>query len=174
MAINFEITLPATFFSPDSDAQLVVGDNPFVFKVHEGRAVMQFDDTDEAAGVSGEFTWPDAYTGTGTLKGDILYYTASDNTNDAAFDLFVEAKTPNSDTLDMEATDSWDTANSGTASVSGSTAGDPRTMTITLSNKDSVASGDSVRIGIRRDCDSANDDIVGNVFVAWVRIYEET
>jgi len=135
--------------------------------------VLALDDTDEEAATSAGFEWPDEYTGSGTLKATCHFYMASDNTNDIALDVFVEAVTPGTDTLDLEATDGFDAANSGTVSLSGSTAGDALSLTITLTNKDSVASGDLVRIGVRRDCDSANDDAAGDLFLASVTIYEE-
>lgn len=174
MARNFEFSLPPTSFIGDNDAQLVSGDAAAAFASHLGRPVLAFDDTDEEAATSVAFGWPDAYTGTGTLKATVHFYMASDATNDVAVDVFVEAITPNSDTLDLEAASGWDSANSGTKSLSGTTAGDAQSVTITLTNKDSVASGDQVRIGIRRDCDSANDDATGDMYIAAVEIFEET
>lgn len=173
MANNFEIILPASSFVPDSNAQLVAGDGAAAFKAHLGRPVLAMDDTDEEAATSVGFQMPATYTGSGTLKADVWYYMASDATNDVAIDVFVEAVT-HGDTLDLEAASGWDSANSGTASVSGTTAGDPRKLTITLANKDSVAAGDLVRIGIRRDCDSANDDASGDLYFAGMTIREET
>lgn len=173
MARVWEIQLPATAFVGDNSAQLTAGDLAAAFVNHKGRPALAFDDTDEEAVVSVEFQWPAAYA-SGTVKIDILFATASDATNDLAIDAYVEAKTPNADTLDLEAATSWDTKNSGTGSVSGTTAGNPRVLTITLTNKDSVAAGDSVRIGIRRDTISANDDIAGDVFIYWVTVYEES
>lgn len=173
MARNFELMLPALFFIGDQDAQLVAGDAAAVPVSHVGRPAYAFDDTDEEAIVSGEFEWPDGYTGSGTLKATVHFAMASDTTNDIAIDAFVEAKTPGTDTLDMEAASSWDSANSGTSSVSGTTAGDPLALTITLTNKDSVASADLVRVGFRRDCDSANDDATGDMFIYSVCLFEE-
>lgn len=173
MPRNFTYILPATAFVGDNDAQLVAGDGSAAFVNHKGRPALAFDDTDEEAATSVEFEVSEDYTGLGTLKAKILFAMASDVTNDIAIDVFVESKTPNSDTLDMETATSWDSANSGTASVSGTTAGDPLTLVIILSNKDSIAAGDFVRIGIRRDTDSANDDATGDMFIYSVSIYEE-
>lgn len=167
------LELPANAFTGDQDAQLVAGDKAALPVSHKGRAAWSFDDTDEAAIVSFEATMPGQYAA-GTLKADIHFATASDATNDLAVDAYVEAKTPDTDTLDMETATSWDTANSGTVSVAATTAGDPLKLTITLTNKDSVAAGDLVRFGFRRDCDSANDDITGDVFIYSVEIWEET
>ena len=173
MARTFELHFSPGSFVPDGDAQLVAGDNPCGITAHEGRPALSYDDTDEEAAVSVETQMPNSYAA-GTLKADIHFDTASDATNDVAFDVFVEAKTPGTDTLDMESAASWDSANSGTASVAGTTAGDPQVLTITLTNKDSVAAGDLFRIGLRRDTDSANDDVSGDVYVREVVVYEET
>ncbi len=88
---------------------------------------------------------------------------ASDNTNDIALAAFVEAKTP-ADTLNMVTASGWGAANSGTRSLAGSTAGDPLKLSIPLTNDDSVTSGDLVRVGIRRDTTSVNDDASGKTF----------
>ncbi len=178
MANNFEIILPATAFIPDSSAQLVAGDAEAQFDSHIDRPVLLFDDTAEEAAVSHEFEMPDAYTGAGTLKAKIFLATASDTTNDTAFDVFLEAKTPGADTFRMQLSNGWDAANAGTVSFSGTTVGDLLTIDITISNKQSVdgatdlASGDLVRIGIRRDTESANDRASGDVFVYAVTLYE--
>lgn len=157
----------------DSNAQLVGGDAPATLDEFLDRPVLAFGDTDEEAALTLETKMPGQYAA-GTLKATIDFFTASDNTNDLAMDVFVEAKTPGSDTLDMETASSWDSANSGTVSVNGTTAGDPLSLTITLANKDSVAASDLVRFGIRRDCDSANDDIIGDVYVTNLEIWEDT
>lgn len=173
MAHTSLFPLPASAFIGDNDAQLVAGDVAAAAKNHKGRPAMAFDDTEEEAMVSPEYVMPGQYAG-GTLTADILFGMASDNTNDVALDVFVEAKTPNTDTLDMEAATSWDAANSGTVSLSGSTASDPLKLSITLTNKDSVAAGDLVRFGIRRDTDSVNDDASGDLFIYSVDIWETT
>lgn len=173
MAHTSLIPLTASMFTGDTDAQLVAGDVPATPVRHKGRPAWAFDATDEEAIVSGEFTMPGQYAG-GTLSADLHFAMASDATNDIALDVFVEAKTPNGDTLDMEAAVSWDTANSGTKSVGGTTAGDPLMLTVTLTNKDSVAAGDLVRIGIRRDCDSGDDDASGDLYLYAAELWETT
>ncbi len=162
---------PAASMIPDDDAQLVAGDVAAQFTVHKGRLVLAFDDTEEKAAVTPEVAMPQAYAA-GALTAICHFYMASDVTNDISLDVFVEAKTPNSDTLDLEAATDWDTANSGTVSLGSTTAGDPLTVSITLTNKDSVAAGDLVRFGIRRDTDSGDDDAVGDLFLAAIEIQE--
>ena len=167
------LNIPASAFIGDTDAQLVAGDVAAPHAAKKGRPVLAFDDTAEEAAVSAEMAMPGNYAG-GTLMATVHFFMASDVTNDVAIDVFVEAKTPNADTLDMEAATSWDSANSGTLSVGGTTAGDPLSLAITLANKDSVAVGDLVRFGVRRDTDSANDDASGDLYLAAVEIWEST
>lgn len=170
MPRDFELTLTSNNFVGDNDAQLVAGDGPATPKTFKGRLVWAFDDTAEEAIVSQPFAWPTAYA-SGAVTASVCVFMASDNTNDIAVDVFVEAVS-SGDTIDLESATSWDSANSGTVSLSGTTAGDPVFLTITLANKDSVVAGDIVRIGIRRDCDSANDDATGDMYFSHVEIYE--
>ncbi len=173
MAHSTLISLPASSFVGDNDAQLVGGDAAATPVNHLGRPAMAFDATDEEAMVSAELPMPGQYAG-GVLTATIHFAMASDATNDIKLDMYVEAKTPDTDTLDMEAASSWHTLNTGTVSVGGTTAGDPLTLVITLTNKDSVAAGDLVRFGIRRDCDSGDDDASGDLFIYSVDIWETT
>ena len=76
------------------------------------------------------------------------------------------------DTLNLTASESWGSANSGSAALSGTTAGDGVSVTVTLTNKDSVASGDLVRLAILRDVDT--DDASGDLTLWAVALYEET
>lgn len=165
------LTISGIAFTGDTDAQLVAGDSPASFVTHKGRSVLRFDDTVEMAATSPEIPWPTTFGG-GTLKAICHFYMASDNTNDIALDVFVEAKIPISSTVNMNTTASFDTANSGTLSLSGSTVGGALKLEITLTNDDSIAAGDSVRIGFRRDTDSANDDASGDLFLTSIEIQE--
>jgi len=167
------LDIPASAFVPDQSAQLVAGDAGATWESYKERPCLTFDDTAEEAAVTPEYAMPGQYAA-GTLKMTIFFSMESDNTNDIALDAFVEAKTCNADTLDMEAATSWDVANSGTMSLAGTTAGDPLALTITLTNKDNIAASDLVRFGIRRDCDSANDDAAGDLFVWAIEVWEDT
>lgn len=177
MAHTTLILLDANAFTGDEDAQLVGGDAAAIPVRHKGRPAWAFDDTDEAAIISAEMPMPADYAG-GTLTATIYWATASDNINDVRWDVYVEAKTPNADTLDMEAATGWDTVNSASDSANGAaTAGDPLSADVTLTNKDGVAIGDLVRFGIRRDTDYAagdGDDISGDVFIYAIEIWETT
>ncbi|GAF94648.1 unnamed protein product, partial [marine sediment metagenome] len=143
--------------------------------VHMGRASFAFDDTAEEAITTPETEVPQGnggYAG-GTLNCDIHFYMASEDSAEAVLDVFVESKTSDTDTLDMTATASWDSANSGTTTtISASTAGDPLRLSIELTNDDSIAAGDIVRFGVRRDCDSGSDLAGGDLYISAIEIWE--
>ncbi len=155
----------------DIDQQLVTNDGAAGLEMPAvGRPAWAFDDTDEEAIITAEVEMPSQYTGSG-LTAKLHLYTKT-ATDDARFDVFVEAKTPNSDTTpDMEAAASWDSANSATDT--GGTAGYPLVLSITLTNADSVAAGDSVRFGVRRDCDHADDDTNGDWMLTGLTIEDD-
>ncbi|NIT58333.1 MAG: hypothetical protein GWN00_19530 [Aliifodinibius sp.] len=161
---------PANALVPLPNDEPASGDVPASYDDLVGRPCLRFDDTAEEAIATPEMAFPQGVTGTLTAK--IHFFTISDNTNDVVFNVYVEAKTPDSDTLDMETADSWDTVNTVTKSVSGTTAGDPVVASVTLTNKDSVAAGDSVRFCLRRDAANASDDISGDVCVTAIEIQE--
>jgi hypothetical protein len=165
---------PMLAFVADNDAQLVAGDGPAPHANKVGRPVLAFDDTDEEAALSVAVAMPGNYAG-GTLKATLYLFAASDASNGCVFDVGVEAVTPNADTLDLEAADGWDALNSsGDIDLSGTTAGDLVTAEVTLTNKDSAAAGDLIRIGVRRDTDHANDAASGDIYLAAVEIWEST
>lgn len=167
------LNFPASAMFGDNDAQLVGGDGAAPHAAHKGRPVLAFDDTAAEAALTPPVAMPGNYAG-GTLKATLLLYAASDAANDVAFDVCAEAVTPDADTLDLEAATGWDSANSGTTSLSGTTAGDLVALTVTLTNKDGVAAGDLVRFGVRRDTDSGDDDASGDVYLAALEIWEDT
>lgn len=161
----------ASAFYPAPDDELESGDVFAPLTQVNGRLVAVFDDTDEEAIITPEIQMPSV---AGTLKARISFFTASDVDNNIDFEVFVEAKTEGVDTLDMEASSSWDSANAVTA-ISPAAAGDPGSALVTLSNDDSVAEGDSVRFGLRRDAnDGTNDTATGDVYVTKLTIIDET
>jgi hypothetical protein len=124
------------------------------------RPVLAFDaDTDETA------YWtliaPQGLTGTMTLV--LSCAAASATTGSVYFQAAVEAITP-ADAVDTDATTSFDTANSGNAAVPG-TAGYLFSISITLTNADSVAASDYVRIAINRDADNGSDTAAGDIYL---------
>ena len=135
------------------------------------RVGLAFDDSVDESASTGMFAMPAEYTGSGTLKCDIAYYTASATSGDVAFLVALEALT-DGDSVDMEAANSFDVSGTaGTKTVPG-TAGHPDILTFTLTAKDSVAAGDITRLAILRDV--SEDGVSGDVYVASVSLYEET
>ena len=171
MARNFTLSFPARQFLP---ARGLLSGAAIVSKTCSAsyRPLYAFDDSTVEAICSDPVVFPDEYTGSGTLKATVLF-SAAGSTGTAAWGISVEAITPNADTLNITSADSFDTANTGTKALSGSTAGDERSAAVTLSNKDSVASGDGVRLAIKRDT-VGSDDASGDLFFYVVELFEET
>ena len=179
MARNFTLNFPATAlgpsFSTTGPTYVNHGTTPF------GRIGLAFSDGEDEAASTGSFIMPAEYTGSGTLKCDIAYYTASATAGDFAVAVVVEA-IADGDSIDMEAAQSFDlTATATTKTVPG-TAGHPDILTYTLTAKDSVAAGEIVRINLLRDVSveegsgGAGTDgrVDGDVYVACISLYEET
>ncbi len=163
MADNFRLTFTPNMMLPQAT-------NGATFVVHSlQRLALAFDDTTNET-VYLQTVLPPAYTGTGTLKARLLFYSASANSGDAGWQVAVEAVTP-ADTLDLETVSSFDTANGGTQALSG-TAGDLTAITITLTNKDSCAAGDSFRIGIQRTA-AGTDTVSGDLFLHSLELFED-
>lgn len=103
--------------------------------------------------------------GLGTTLTAVVYYAmASATTGGVVFDVAVEAVTP-TDALDLDATTSFDTTNTGTDASVPATAGYMETISITLTNKDSIAAGDYFRLRLTRDHDHATDTATGDAHV---------
>ena len=169
MARNFTLNFPSTALGPASSTTgptyVNHGTTPF------SRVGLAFDDSADETAATGMFLMPAEYTGSGTLKCDIAYYTASATSGDFAMTCVIEAIT-DGDSVDMEAAQSFDTSASASTKTVPGTAGHPDILTYTLSAKDSVAAGDIVRIAIVRDV--SEDGVSGDVYVASVSLYEET
>jgi hypothetical protein len=107
---------------------------------------------------------PQGLTGTMTLV--VTYIMASANTANVVFQAQVEAVT-DADATDLDAGTSFDTANNSGQSAVPATAGYIKQVSITLTNQDSVAAADLVRISLNRDADrtSATDDATGDCYV---------
>ena len=78
---------------------------------------------------------------TGTLTAIVTYAMASATSGGVAFTVEVEAITPG-DAVDTDAADSFDSVNTGTDATVPGTAGHIDTVSITLTNADSIAAGD--------------------------------
>jgi hypothetical protein len=92
------------------------------------------------------------------LTAVIHFRMASATTGTVQFDVALEAITPG-DALDLDAASSFATANSSSLQAVPATAGYLGTLTITLSNNDSIAAGDLVRLRLARNmADTAAGD----------------
>jgi hypothetical protein len=107
----------------------------------------------------------------GTVKADIYYSMASANTNAVIYCIQVWAQS-DGDSADMD-TESYDTANCSNPTTVPGTAGYPDKITITLTNKDSMADGDIIAIKGYRDADAVGDTATGDMELRNIVIYEE-
>ena len=170
MARNFTISLPATAFGPLRGG-LTAATITSQAVTNSHRVAWACDDTTAEGAASVPFVCPDEYTGSGTLKAKVFFASGTQNSGSAVFAVNVEAITPG-DTLNVTTTGSFDSSNTGTTDLSGSTAGDLLAQTVTLTNKDSVAAGDQVRLAFMRSvaADSVSDDL----YVYLSELFEET
>lgn len=104
----------------------------------------------------------------GTLYADIIY-TSSATSGTMNWGVYIECKTPSVDTLDYD-TNSFSTVNSTSVTV-GATSGMAMKATATLTNQDSCANGDTVRIKLERRAQDT-DTAVGKGRVRFLRLYE--
>jgi len=73
--------------------------------------------------------------------------------------------------VDLDSATSFDTVNGGNAATI-ATQGYQTSLSITLTNADSVAAGDYVRISLARDVADANDTFAADAYVTLVEIRE--
>src|SRR5512139_2482936 len=106
---------------------------------------------------------------TGTVTCVISYCMASATSGGVAFDVAVEAISTG-DATDLDATTSFDTVNAGNDAAVPATAGYMEQISITLSNLDSAAAADYVRISLARDVADAADTATGDCYVVAVEI----
>jgi len=140
--------------------------------VVQDRAFLAFDDATPQHAKTRHVRMPGQYGG-GTLKATITYFMASATSGTVDFEVSVEA-IGEADAVDLDAGESFDSANAASATVP-ATAGHVAMLTITLTNKDDVEAGDTVRFKLQRDADdAANDTAVGDARVVGLEIWEET
>jgi hypothetical protein len=102
---------------------------------------------------------------TGTLSLVVKYKMASATTGKVDFEAAVEAITAG-DATDLDTGDSFAAVNTITAPTVPGTAGYLGEFTVTLTNTDSIAVGDYVRVSLRRDAaDATNDTAAGDCYV---------
>lgn len=131
------------------------------------RPMLAFDAaTDETAYWTG--IAPQGLSGTITVILTIM--AASATTGSFRWQAQIEAIT-DGDATDLDATTSFDTANSAGATVPG-TAGYIDQVSITMTNADSIAAGDYFRLSVNRDADgtSGTDDATGDAYLLAVEL----
>ena len=107
---------------------------------------------------------------TGTLVAVVTYMMASATSGKVDFEGSIEAVS-DGDGTDLDAGDSFDTANTIVAPTVPGTAGYIDQITITLTNKDSIAAGDYFRLKLMRDADDGtNDTATGDCHVLSVEL----
>ena len=127
----------------------------------------------DASTVETTYSKPTALpTYTGTLKVDVHYFMASATSGSVDWEVSVEAVSAG-DALDMTGSPSFDTANANHGTVPG-TAGYLGVITITLTNLDSAAVGDTIRLKVERDADDGtNDTATGDALLYMIVLYAE-
>ena len=130
------------------------------------RPVLAFDTTTSETAYWTFFA-PQGVTGTWTAV--ISYAMASATSGGVAFDVAVEAIS-SGDALDTDAATGFDTVNAGNDSAVPGTAGYMEQLSITLTNADSIAAADLVRISVARDVADAADTATGDCYVFSVEI----
>jgi len=154
----------------DDDSQAVVATYP-TQEDTANRFYVPFDDTDEEGILFGGIM-PQGYDLNQDLKLEIEGWMASATSGKIDLQAAVEAITEG-DEIFMPSEASFDTTNSADETVP-ATATWPMTITITLTNKDSVAAGDMIRIRLHRDADDGtNDTATGDFNLNKMRLFQE-
>ncbi len=139
--------------------------NPPAVEWENSRPQILFDDTTPET-CYWTFRMPDNYGSSPVAK--VQYKMASATTGTVEYEVSVMAVS-DGDAASVD-TDSYDTTNSGSATVPG-TAGYLDEISISLANVDSVAAGDFVAVKLSRDADDgANDTATGDAEVIAVSI----
>jgi hypothetical protein len=97
------------------------------------------------------------------IYADIYYSMASATTNNVVMEVAVEAVTAG-DALNVNTTSSFAATNSVTDAVPGST-GYLDSVTVTLTNNDSIEPGDKCRLQFNRDANNASDTATGDMYL---------
>lgn len=117
----------------------------------------------DAAGTEGiQFRLPyvPAY-GSGNITAKLLWYGDSATSGDVVWGVSIAALTTETDTQDVE-TDAWATENTVTDSHLGTTAQRVHTAQVTVSNLDSIATGDYLAVRVRRIGGNGSDTLTGD------------
>lgn len=130
----------------------------------------------DAAGTEGlQFIVPyvPAY-GSGNLTVKLLWHPDTATTGDVVWGASIAALTPETDTQDIE-TDAWATENTVTDSALGTTAQRLHTASVTVSNLDSIATGDYFALRVQRLGGNGSDTMSGDAQLVGVVVeYSDT
>lgn len=91
-------------------------------------------------------------------------------TNSTYWEVAVEAVT-SADAVDFDSATSFDTVNTGNVAMP-ATQGHMVQLSITLTNADSIAAGDYVRVSIARDADNGSDNFAADAYLLAAEIRE--
>lgn len=112
--------------------------------------------------------------GSGNITAKLLWYGDTATSGDVVWGVQVAALTPETDSQDIEA-DAWATQQTVTDSHLGTTAQRVHTASVTISNLDSVASGDYFAIRVDRIGGNGSDTMAGDAqLVGVVLEYSDT
>ena len=106
----------------------------------------------------------------GALSAIIHVFGNAASTNPTYWEVAVEAITPG-DAVDLDSTTSFDTVNAGNVAM-GATQGYQVSLSITLTNADSIAEGDACRLKLTRDPTQGADTNAGTMYVSLVELRE--
>ena len=165
MANTFEIT----FYPKDMVPLLAYQDTPGQ-GMRQYREFWTFSPAAAETLYSPQFVMPAAYAA-GTVYCKLFFTMANTATGNVVFNCAVEAITP-ADAHNLITDEYFDTENDSASTAVPGTTGYLGTVTITLTNKDSVAAGDLVRLKITRDVADGGDDANSDARVYAVQIYE--
>ena len=149
----------------------VVSDSTRIEEVSVGGTTRHVVTFDASSNEDAIFTVPSfpSFQSDAILKVKLHCIMASATSGDVDLDVAVEAVTA-ADSVDLDAATSFDTANSTDNTTVPGTAGHLFDVTVTLTNKDSVAAGDYVRIKLTRDASS--DTATGDLRVLGGSVFE--
>jgi hypothetical protein len=110
---------------------------------------------------------------TSPLTAVLSYAMASATSNNTIWDVTVEALT-SADAVDTDSAESLDTANTSGADAVPATAGHMKQLSIALTNGDSAAAADMLRIRVRRVGSNGSDNATGDAFLFVVELRDAT
>lgn len=115
------------------------------------------------------FPLPAIGYGSGDLTVEFLWYADNASSGDVIWGAALAAITPNTDSQDIE-TKAYGTAQTVTDSHLGTTGQRLHSVSLTLSNTDSIASGDWCSLKVYRDADAAGDTMANDASLVEVRV----